>query len=127
MKNSRQALGKWGEDLAAGYLSERGYTILGRNIRTAYGELDLVAHQEVEEGPVVVFVEVKTRRSKKFGYPEDAITARKREHLLSSAQAYLQEHPELDKDWRVDVIAIQKFSPDHPPMIRHFENALTEL
>jgi len=46
VKNSRQRLGAWGEGVAAQYLSERGYTILGRNIRTPYGEIDIVARQE---------------------------------------------------------------------------------
>jgi len=61
MSTSRQALGQWGESLAAHYLQQRGYTILARNVRTAYGEIDLVARQLEPPAAVTVFVEVKTR------------------------------------------------------------------
>ena len=121
MSNSRQNLGRWGENLAADYLSQQGYTIVARNARTPYGELDLVARQ----AQVTVFVEVKTRRSEKFGLPEAAITPQKQAHLLAAAQAYLQAVPELDGDWRVDVIAIRRTAaaPGGVEII-HFENAV---
>lgn len=121
VKPHRQALGGWGEELAAAYLQERGYTILERNVRTRYGELDLVARQ----AEVVVFVEVKTRISLEYGMPEESITAKKRKHLLTAARAYLQVHPHLYGDWRVDVIAIYR-SPSGPPQIEHFENAVLD-
>ncbi len=116
----RQDLGRWGEGQAAEYLSQRGYLILERNVRTPYGELDLVARQEA----VLVFVEVKTRSSTAFGLPEAAVTPHKQAHLLAAAQAYLQAHPDLDGDWRVDVIAVQRRSGGAAPEITHFENAL---
>lgn len=133
MTTFRQSLGSWGENLAADFLLGQGYTILERNARTPYGELDLVTWQEASaggarpgaRGRVVVFVEVKTRRSFAFGFPEEAITPRKRMHLLAAAQAYLQAHPELEGDWRVDVIAIQRLRGQQKPMITHFENAVT--
>ena len=130
MSQSRQELGRWGEALAADYLVDQGYTIVARNERTPYGEIDLVA-QKVS-GPtvesrqpqeVLVFVEVKTRTSQSFGYPEEAVTPRKQMNLISAAQHYLQEHPDLDLDWRIDVIAIERY-PDRAPIIHHFENAL---
>lgn len=124
MSGSRQRLGQWGETLAADYLQKQGYALLERNARTAYGELDLVMRQSVLGGAVTVFVEVKTRRSQAFGLPEEAITPRKQAHLLDSAQAYLQTHPELDGDWRIDVVAIQR-SAAAAPVITHFENAVT--
>ncbi|MEW5873013.1 MAG: YraN family protein [Chloroflexota bacterium] len=125
MSRSRQNLGRWGETLAADYLQERGYTLVERNARTAFGEIDLVMRQPAPTGPVTVFVEVKTRRSQAFGLPEEAITPRKQAHLLDSAQAYLQAHPELDGDWRIDVIAIQRSDAAAPPEIIHFENAVS--
>jgi putative endonuclease len=132
----RQVLGKWGESLASDYLRKRGYLILERNVRTPYGEIDLVTRQYVtrdgsQPNPasprylVTVFVEVKTRRSEKFGLPEEAITSSKKAHLISAAQSYLQSHPELDGDWRIDVIAIQRYSASREPVIVHFENAVT--
>ncbi len=121
----RQSLGKWGEALAAQTLEQRGYTLLERNARTSYGELDLVMRQ----GRTIVFVEVKTRRTTSygdtpaFGLPEESITRRKQEHLLNAAQAYLQAHPQLGDDWRVDVIAIRR-APGSQPEVVHFENVL---
>jgi putative endonuclease len=131
MSNPRQSLGRWGETLAAEYLLERGYTIIDRNARTPYGEIDLVARQTEGVNPgmsgekwVTVFVEVKTRTSRAFGFPEESVNARKQAHLLAAAQAYLQQHPELEGDWRIDVIAIQRYHPRQSPAIHHFENAL---
>jgi len=135
MKTSRQVFGSWGESLAADYLIQRGYEILERNVRTLYGEIDLVARQDIEKGSqsrpytrasegVIVFVEVKTRSSTTYGLPEQSITERKRDHMIASARAYLQDHPKLEDDWRVDVIAIQRKSPKATPVITHFENAL---
>jgi len=121
----RQSLGKWGEALAAETLERRGYTLLERNARTPFGELDLVMHQ----GQVIVFVEVKTRRTRSygdtpsFGLPEESITRRKQEHLLHAAQAYLQSHPQLGDNWRVDVVAIRR-APGSQPEVVHFENVL---
>ena len=131
MKTPRQSLGRWGEALAADYLLKLGYSIIDRNARTPYGEIDLVARWMEggmvgisEARPVTVFVEVKTRSSHTYGLPEEAVTARKQAHLLAAAQAYLQQHPELVGDWRIDVIAIQRYHPAQAPTIRHFENAI---
>ncbi len=121
MSTYRQRLGRWGEDLAARHLQAQGYTILARNVRTPYGELDLVALQDA----VVVFVEVKTRTGDAFGLPEQAVDARKQAHLYAAALTYLAQHPDLPEDWRVDVIAIRRF-PDQPPEVVHFENVLQE-
>lgn len=125
MKSARQRLGHWGENLAAEYLSERGYTILDRNARTPYGEIDLVTCQVSCDGPVLVFVEVKTRTSTQFGLPEQSITLQKQAHLLAAIQSYLQTHAELEGDWRVDVIAILRSGTRQQPVITHFENALS--
>jgi len=118
---SRREFGLWGENIAANYLKKNGYEIVDRNVYTKYGEIDLV----VRQGHCTVFVEVKTRSSTSFGLPEEAITEQKQVHLLESAQAYLQMHPKLSGDWRIDVIAVQRFSHDQEPEIVHFENAFT--
>jgi putative endonuclease len=123
MSTSRQILGRWGENLAADYLQQRGYAILAQNVRTPYGELDLVARQETAGSRVTVFVEVKTRRSDAFGLPETAITPQKQAHLLAAAQSFLQTHPELDGDWRIDVMAIRRTTARDVEIV-HFENAV---
>ena len=122
MKGQRQSLGRWGEQLAAAFLQQRGYRLVAANARTPYGELDLVTCQD----EVTVFVEVKTRSSTRFGLPEEAVTAQKRAHLLAAAQAFLESHPDLPRDWRVDVLAILNGGRGRPPEIIHFENAVNE-
>ena len=121
MSTHRQNLGRWGEARAAEYLQSIGYEIVGRNVRTRFGELDVVARQ----AGVTVFVEVKTRSSTSLGPPEISVTPAKLAHIYSSAQSYLMAHPEYAGDWRVDVIAIQRRAGDQPAEIVHFENALT--
>lgn len=116
-------LGRWGEGIAEEYLIGKGYVILDRNLRTAYGEIDIIAQDE----STLVFVEVKTRTSTAFGYPEDAISIQKKEHLLASAQAYLQARGETDQDWRIDVIAVERSGSQQSPVITHFENIITDL
>jgi len=128
LKIPAQELGRWGENLAADFLIKQGYTIIAKNVRTPYGELDLIAQQPVKSRPgesTIVFVEVKTRRSRTFGYPEESVTTSKQEHLISAALHYLQDNPDLESDWRVDVIAIECYK-NQEPLIHHFENALRE-
>ena len=112
-----QRIGKWGEDLAAEHLVQRGYRIIARNARTPYGEIDIITQQ----GNITIFVEVKTRTSNKMGLPEESITPRKREHMLATADHYAAEH-EIDH-WQIDVIAIEG-KPGSEPKITYFENAI---
>lgn len=125
---SRQELGRLGETLAAEYLQAKGYRILERNFRSSYGEIDLIACQmdagSLRDGSVLVFVEVKTRSTNAYGYPEESVTPAKQAHLLQASQAYLQQHPEQFGDWRIDVIAIRTSRSAGPAEIKHFENAV---
>jgi putative endonuclease len=121
--NTRQAFGHWGESQAAKFLLALGYKIIGRNVRTPYGEIDLIA--EWSTPPTWVFIEVKTRRSALYGMPEDAINTRKQEHFLSAIDYYLQQCPEFCGETRADVIAIQRYHPGEPLVITHFENVLS--
>ncbi len=93
-----QRIGKWGEQVATEHLISRGREVKGRNVRTPYGEIDIVAKQ----GGTTIFVEVKTRTSKVMSLPEESITARKREHMVACAEYYAAEH-EIDH-WQIDVI-----------------------
>lgn len=112
-----QAVGRWGEAAAATYLQERGYEIVEKNARTPYGEIDLVARLD----GVTVFVEVKTRTSRRLGLPEEAITPRKRAHMLAAAEHYAADR-EIDA-WQADVLAVEG-RPGSTPYIEHFENVL---
>lgn len=128
-KMYRQVMGRRGEQRAADYLHNLGYTILAHNVRTPHGEIDLVALQTKPTQPndeaVIVFVEVKARTTSTYGLPEESITAQKKAHLLAAIQAYMQDHPELPGTWRVDVIAIRYWDKAENPEIVHFENALS--
>lgn len=103
MSNERQKLGRWGEQLAAEYLESQGYKLLERNWRCRRGEIDLVA----QAGDVLVFVEVKTRRGRNYGTPEEAITSYKSKRLLELSQRYLLERDLDDVEWRVDLVAVE--------------------
>ena len=115
----RQAVGKWGEDAAAHFLSTRRYSILERNYRTPAGELDIIARDEA----AIVFIEVKTRRSKRFGLPQEAITPAKATHIIAAAQHYLQDTAQSDAAWRIDVVAVLG-SPGTHPEITLIRNAV---
>lgn len=122
-KNHKQYIGRWGETVAVYYLEARGYKVAARNVRTPYGEIDLVARNE--KTGCLVFVEVKTRTNGNFGLPEEAVDAKKLEHLFRSADHYLQDDPEQAAlAWQIDVIAIQGTPGDkvEDVTIEHFEN-----
>lgn len=112
-----QRIGKWGEQVAVETLLSRGSEVVGQNVRTPYGEIDIVARQ----GDITLFVEVKTRTSNKMGLPEESITARKREHMVACAEHYSAEH-EIDH-WQIDVISIEG-KPGSKPKVTYFENAI---
>ena len=119
--NRKQQVGRWGENVAAYFLEKKGYCIQARNLRTAFGEIDLVA--QIEQ--TTVFVEVKTRTNQDFGMPEQAITQKKRSHLIRAIQAYWSGQVKPEGDWRVDVIAIRGHPGGKEVEIEHFENAIT--
>jgi putative endonuclease len=119
---NRKVLGAWGEELAAHYLAVRGYQIQETNVRTPHGEIDIVCKQADR----LIFIEVKTRSSTRFGFPEEAITKRKISHMLRAAQYYLQQHSEINGDWQIDVLAIEKENPHQASRITHFENIVVD-
>jgi putative endonuclease len=103
--NDRQTLGRRGEDLAAEHLARLGWPLLARNWRTRGGELDLVAR----DGEWLVVVEVRARRGRRFGRPEESVDARKQRRLLQLAARYVHSVG-WRGGWRIDVVAI-----DFPP------------
>jgi putative endonuclease len=121
MAGQKHSLGRWGEERAAEYLAAKGYKLIGRNLRTEYGEIDLLA--QIDE--TLVFVEVKTRSSHAYGYPEESVSALKQQHMADAAESYLQNHAEQQGEWRVDVIAVTR-RVGKEPLILHLENALAD-
>jgi len=96
------ALGKSGEDLACDELLRRGYAIVDRRYRTRAGEIDVVAR----DGTALVFVEVKTRRSARYGMPVEAVTPRKRRQIVLMASDYLARPRPHARSCRFDVVAV---------------------
>ena len=94
-------LGKWGEDLAAIYLQENGYVILERDWKSGHHDLDIVAN----DGNTLVVVEVKTRRNRLYGNPEESIDYKKRLSLQSAINHYVKSH-RINRNVRFDIISI---------------------
>ena len=113
-------LGAWGEAKAAEFLTRKGFRLLERNHHSRYGEIDLI----MEDGTYLVFVEVKLRKSSRYGTPAECVTWSKQQKLRNTALLYLQAHP-TDKQPRFDVVEI--YAPrgmdTHPVPINHIENA----
>ena len=118
----RRKLGDWGEEKALRYLIDQGYQLLTRNWRTREGEIDLVMNLD----STIVFIEVKTRKTDRFGPPEEGITRGKQERLRKTSRAYLQENDYENRDWRIDVIAIEATKIGEIMRLDHYENAVED-
>ena len=114
---ANKALGAWGEEVACTFFKERGYDILHRNYRVPVGEVDLIC----QKGDVIVFVEVKVRRSSNFGGPEEAITPFKMERMIKAAKWYIMEHSVDDEELRFDCICISGTRDGYS--LEHIESA----
>ncbi|MFN0053676.1 MAG: YraN family protein [Planctomycetales bacterium] len=112
-------LGNAGERAAARFLKKLGYRVIARRHRTPLGELDLVAL----DGEVIVFVEVKTRRSTDAGHPFEAVDRRKQAQLTRLALAFLKQHGWLERRARFDVVSIVWPEGARHPQITHFRDA----
>ena len=117
MTQARQQLGLQGEQLACDELERRGYTVVERRYRTRAGELDIVARHR----GYLVFVEVKARRDRSFGDPEEAVTLQKQQKMVWMATDYLARSGLADVPCRFDVVAIN--TDLDPPMITILEDA----
>lgn len=101
---STRASGDEGEQIAQQFLAARGFQILEMNYRYGKGEIDIVCM----DGDVLVFCEVKMRKTDQYGDPEYAITPRKQAQVRKIAAAYLYEHDIEDQECRFDVVAIKR-------------------
>ncbi len=117
MSEARKSLGDAGEALAARHLESLGFQIIARNHRTRRGEVDLIA----EKGELLVFCEVRTRSSERFGSPEETVDARKQQRVVLAARDFLARFRGGERAVRFDVIAIV----DGPrgPELRHVPDA----
>ncbi len=118
-------LGNYGENKAVQFLVEKGYQIVDRNVRTPYGEIDIISLDPEQGESEYVFVEVKTRRQNPLWNPSEAISNAKQKHMIDSASHYINEHCQTRSDWRIDVIMVEIDQKEHV-RLTHFENALFE-
>ena len=113
----KDTYGKVGEIIAAKHLQSKGYKIIAKNYKNELGEIDLIA----KHGDYLVFVEVKTRLSKAFGSPLEAVNLHKQNKIRQVATFYLKQHKLLDTNCRFDVVSIVGQIDDYE--ITHIENA----
>ena len=99
---NKRANGKEGEEMAVGYLIIKGYSILERNYRNPFGEIDLIA----KDGKTVVFIEVKRRNTDSYGLPVESVDIKKQKRLSKAATAYITEKRITNLPCRFDVVSI---------------------
>jgi len=120
LSDKKGVTGKIGEQLATDYLKKNGFLIIERNYRQKCGEIDIIARDK----KTLVFIEVKTRKSNKFGSPFEAVTTRKQQQIARTAQNYLFRNKLFNKSARFDVIGIT-FSRSGKPSIELIQNAFS--
>ena len=122
MGRENRDVGKRGEKIAAGFLKQRGYEMLGANIRTPFGELDLVAKKD----GVIVFVETKTRVTDSLGPPYLNVTGDKARRLVHNAMSYLKRRGKTNAYWRIDVVSVKLNARLELEHIEVIENAVED-
>jgi len=118
VQNSKQVLGATGEEIAVDYLVSQGYVVFDRNWRSKSGEIDIIASEKFNSQDELIFIEVKTRSSRDYGDPIEAITATKYLRMYRLALEWLSENSASREAWRLDVISIvisraQEIKIDH--------------
>ena len=119
MSSARKKLGAWGETVAAEHLTAKGYDILERNWRCQRGEVDIIA----QAGSQLVFVEVRTRRGRALGSPEEGLTRRKSQKLIELATIFVAELGR-EVDWRIDLVAVELDASGRLLRCEHIPNAV---
>lgn len=118
-------IGQCGEDAAAAFLKKKGYKIIKRNYKNKIGEIDIIAKNNED----MVFVEVKTRSSEKFGTPAEAVTYYKKQKIVNTAKWYLAQN-QTELNVRFDIIEVYgKFTDTSFELsrINHFEQVFREV
>ena len=111
-------LGKEGEEMACQWLADRGYIILEKNWKNRHEEIDLITRLDDQ----IVFIEVKTRSSLKYGNPEDAVSLKKQRNLVNAGHEYILKH-QIDLEAQFDILSILII--DKKPRINHIERAFS--
>jgi len=115
-------IGQRGEDAAAEFLAVAGYAVKGRNLKTPFGEIDILA----EENGELVFVETKTRASSSVGPPYLSVTRKKQRKIIQNALSYLSVHGLHGRPWRIDVVSVKLAKSMRAQSIEIIKNAVEE-
>jgi putative endonuclease len=103
MTEKTKTLGKKGEDIAAAFLEKKGYNILFRNYKCSFGEIDIIAKHK----KILSFIEVKTRSTKKYGLPQEAVTSVKQTKISRVALEFVQRYKMDNRAARFDVVSVK--------------------
>ena len=122
MGRERKMTGASGERIASGFLKKLGYRILGSNLRTPFGELDIVAKHK----GVMVFVEVKSRTTSSFGPPYLSVTMVKQGHIIKNALFYMKRRRLINACWRIDIVSVKLAYDCKLESIELIENAVED-
>lgn len=122
MGREKIVVGELGEKLALKFLQSKGYRVLETNMRTPFGEIDVVA----KKGDIIIFIEIKTRSTSSLGPPYLAVTKAKQIRLIKNALFYLKRRGLLDSDWRIDVVSVKLDYSYNLEYIELIENAVEE-
>jgi len=114
-KSRLKEIGDFGQQIAKRYLLNKNYKILGENYYCREGEIDLIA----QKGSQIVFLEVKTRLSRNFGLPEEAVGKEKKEKMEKAALVYLEKEKVKNENYRLDLMAVEIDKQDQKARIRH--------
>ena len=109
-------LGKKGEELAVAWLSDKGYKILHTNWRYRRYEIDIIAHRKA----ILHFIEIKTRNSRRYGYPEESVSPKKIKDMMQGAMGWIHRYPHTGRV-QYDVLAIS-LKKDKTPEFFFFED-----
>ena len=120
MTRDRLVTGRIGEDTAVAWLERRGMRVHARNWRCRQGEIDIVAR----DGRWLVVVEVRARRGRSYGTPEESVTGDKRRRLVTLGSRCVQDLA-WEGPWRIDVVAVDLTSDGRAKRVRHYPNAVT--
>lgn len=117
----KEGLGKKGEKLAIQYLQEKGFTILERNFRAPWGEIDIIAREK----SALCFIEVKTRKTLRFGHPYEYVNKKKQQKIILTAQTFLSKKNLHSEEIRFDVVSIHIPEEKGGPNIELIRNAFS--
>jgi len=106
MTEKTKTLGKKGEDIAAAFLEKKGYNLLFRNYKCSFGEIDIIAKHK----KTLSFIEVKTRSTKKYGLPHEAVTPAKQAKISRVALEFVQRYKMENRAARFDVVSVQSLN-----------------